>query len=782
MKWEDSTWEMFDNLLIKINNRKNFVLNEVKSLHPSTIKYKTYWARHTKRCIEGLWSPDDETIHLDINEDIPNDLVTNKWRWCPGNLYFYCNFGTMTLKEKGASKASSKTLSRPFLRDIDWDLSYNFMECRGFSGFKEDEEFTCERNVYLYFIEGRLDVDVTKWGLKKDGSPKTYIPAREYLRKLHPRPFGLALWENEAKNFFILGTRDFGKSYYVSQAILLPLYLFDDAKEYTEHTIKNPNKVDMVVGASIASKSTEMLSKFTMGLNKLPGAWGEGTSEYEPCPFFKNHIGNLQVGKVPFQHEYEVKVGNNTAKKGSLSSIKHVTYTIANPEAGAGSRASVSIIEEVGLMENILAVHSSNDAIMRNDGDEKFGTEVYIGTGGNIEKIRECEQIFNNPDDYKCLSFDNVLEQTSNKIGYFMPTIFAAMRFKDDNGNTDVKKAFEYRYKLREELKKRASPVPLASEMMNFPMFPSEMFLKGDNHKFPVVQIRERIGDIIARPHQYKNNFYYGDLVFDVDGKLRYKACSPLRAIEEYPIKDNKEKPGCCIIYKMPIKDSLGNIPSGRYILGTDTYDDDESNTTSLGSCFVFDLWTDEFVAEFTGRPDTETFYETTRKLTLFYGAIGYHLYEQNKKGLYSYYNKKNSIHYLADTPSYLAQTHNIKISSEGNKKKGVNMINKELVNHGVLLQSDWIKEQNEEGEFINLQSIRSLGYLRECLYYSQASGNYDRISAINMIFMLREEMIKYVDKRKEKAKKESDVNGGDNSTKGFFERYSLTKRKKQLF
>lgn len=48
---------------------------------------------------------------------------------------------------------------------------------------------------------------------------------------------------------------------------------------------------------------------------------------------------------------------------------------------------------------------------------------------------------------------------------------------------------------------------------------------------------------------------------------------------------------------------NTGKPYNDRYILGADPYDDDESNTMSLGSIFVLDLWTDRIVAEYTGRP-----------------------------------------------------------------------------------------------------------------------------------------------------------------------------------
>ena len=65
----------------------------------------------------------------------------------------------------------------------------------------------------------------------------------------------------------------------------------------------------------------------------------------------------------------------------------------------------------------------------------------------------------------------------------------------------------------------------------------------------------------------------------------------------------------------MPETDSSGEVIRGRYIAGIDPYDDDVSDTLSLGSIFVLDLFTDQIVCEYTGRPYlADDFYEICRK------------------------------------------------------------------------------------------------------------------------------------------------------------------------
>ena len=780
MDYKDLRAEDYEGYVIKINNLKNFVLKEPPSpLHPSSLSYISYWGLQKKRCIEGLWAPDDSEVLVDLNQPIQvysnlsldkDNIISRKWRWMPGNLFFYGNFGTISYKNKGDHKAASKKRQRPLVRDVEWELSYNYVEARGFSGFKDDDEYCCENDLFL-FLTGK-EASPSPYAFDKKGNPKKYKAVREYLRELKEQPFGLPLYNNYAKDLFILGTRDFGKSYYVSQAIMLYTFLFDDAKEYNQESITNPYAVSLVVGAAIQDKSVDLCNKFLEGLNHLIGSYGENTKQYSPSPLKKNYKGNLSPNNKEnaFRHKYDVKINGEWKEKGSGTSINHVTYTVANPEAGVGKRTTISILEEVGLIDNLLAIRAANKAILMESG-EKFGSQIYIGTGGNIEKVRESEIIFNDPESYDCLAFENTLEKGPHKIGFFLPCIFALQQFKDENGNTDIKKALDFKLTHRKQAEKASNPTVLASEMMSYPLLPSEMFLQGYDDMFPVVQIKERINELLADKNSYKDQYYYGELEFKVDGFLAWINKDYSKAIEDYPLKDNKNKEGLITIFELPKKDKDGKITNGRYIQGTDTYDDDASSTDSLGATYIFDLFTEEVVALFVGRRLSEEFYEITLKLCLYYNTAGAHLYENNKKGLYGYYNKKNKVHLLADTPEYLSQNFQIKLSGIGNQKKGVNMSSKALVSHGIRLQADWLRQQNEEGEYFNLKKEKDIGYLRECSYYRADKGNYDRISARSMVFMLREQLYSRI----QDIKKNNNIKDRFKESE-FFNRYNKKK------
>jgi hypothetical protein len=127
----------------------------------------------------------------------------------------------------------------------------------------------------------------------------------------------------------------------------------------------------------------------------------------------------------------------------------------------------------------------------------------------------------------------------------------------------------------------------------------------------------------------------------------------------------------------------------------------------------------------------------------------------QNKKGLYGWYDQKNSTHLLCDTPESLRDIADITISKVGNKRKGTHA-STPVNAYGLRLILDWLISpaygENEDSEILNLHMIRNEGLLRELMSFN-STGNFDRVSALIMLMILREERVKYVERRqKEKV------------------------------
>lgn len=751
-----------DKTIPVINNRNNFLIPEIPNYHPSSVKFLKYWKQEKKRCIEGFWGIDDADIHADPLTIEDKFWDGGSYRFMPPKLYWYVNYGTIKHRPDHFPRTAPKIKIRPYLRDLEWAYFYNELEARGFSGFELDENFSC--NEYLKDPEAFTDEELVEMCkdingkiidlkysnyFKEDGTRKEFVPAREYLRRLFYKPLGLPIYENEAKNFFLLGARGGGKSF-LTAATGAHEWLFDGAKYYNEETMKNPGVAEILVGAALSSKSSEILQKLNDMLENMPGTYSEDSVH----PFYKESSGTLSPNnfKNPFRHEYLKKVAGKWKKFGSGSKVLHATFTVENPEAAAGTRPGIIIIEEVGLCPNVITVHGSNEAAQMTDGVIKFGTSIYIGTGGNIDKIVESETMFRDPKGFGLLEFDDIWEG-SGKIGWFVPAYYMDGNYKDANGNTKLSEAVAIYDKRRESKKKAKSSSALDLEMMNYPLKPSEMFINKRGNRFPIAELKQQLIEVTTRTADYKDKHWTGNLVFNSEGELEFKPDDDHKVVRKYPILDNNDLPGLIEFFEMPKRNQDNIVFPNRYFLGTDTYDDDESSTNSLGCVIVFDSWTRRIVAEFTGRPSTKEFYEITRKLTIFYNGINN--YENNKKGLFWHYEKKKSLPLLAETPASLRDEANVQIRRVGNTRYGTPVGgSRGVIKYGIQLIEMWLDEQavGKEDHITNVQMIRSEGILRELIAYNpDPDMNFDRVSALIMTLILAEDRYKSIESERQR-------------------------------
>ncbi len=187
-----------------------------------------------------------------------------------------------------------------------------------------------------------------------------------------------------------------------------------------------------------------------------------------------------------------------------------------------------------------------------------------------------------------------------------------------------------------------------------------------------------------------------------------------------------------------------GKAIPGRYIASLDPVDDDSNSGGSLQSGFIFDLWTDEIVAEYTGRPAyAEDYYEQFRLLLLFYDARCN--YENNKKGLFGYFSKMNCVYLLTETLDFLKDKQLAK-PTFGNKSRGtvatlaVNNYARNLIRMWLIapIEEDGEKDENSIVK-PKLSKIRNRALLKELIQW-EPLGNYDRVSALGMLMLLRED------------------------------------------
>jgi len=403
------------------------------------------------------------------------------------------------------------------------------------------------------------------------------------------------------------------------------------------------------------------------------------------------------------------------------------------------------------------------------NGTYKFGSCMYLGTGGDMEGggTVDARDMFYNPDVYDMISFDDEWED-KGKISYFVPAYRGLNQYKDDNGNTQEQPAKEYLDKFRDKLKEsKNSRSALDAELQNRPLVPSEVFLTRTGNLFPVADLLTRLAELEVS-NKERNHDYIGQLYIDTESKkVKWKPNAKLKPIYNFPIRGNEDLSGCVIIHEMPYQDKDGDIPYGMYLAGTDPYDHDESTTSSLGSTFVINKLTNRIVAEYTARPETANqYYENVRRLLRFYNAKC--LYENERKGLFQYLEHKHETHLLADQPEIIKD---VIQHSKVQRQKGMHM-SKPLKLYGEELIKMWLLEPYENEGLLNLHKIRSIALLKELIAYND-TGNFDRVMAFMMIVYHLEEVKKI---KVEKEKKISTV-----YDQGFWNKSLFLKNKKKF-
>lgn len=443
-----------------------------------------------------------------------------------------------------------------------------------------------------------------------------------------------------------------------------------------------------------------------------------------------------------------------------------------------GKRAAKILIEEFGTFPRLVDLYNVLLPSVQ-DGDIIFGQIYMLGTAGDNESdFAGAQEIMYNPKGYNMYALPNVFDKYNQGKPYFVfffPGYVNRKGCYNENGVSDVIKALIEILMNRYRVKYNSTdPNTIIKTIAEVPITPAEAIVKTGVNMFPVADLTERIGQLDANPTEY-DDVYVGNLVFNKDGQVEYKPTSAT-PIRDFPHKDNKIE-GAIEIYQLPeIDRNTGKPYNDRYILGADPYDDDESNTMSLGSIFVLDLWTDRIVAEYTGRPPfADDYYEICRKLCLFYnGRLNY---EYNKKGLFSHFSTRNSLYLLTDVLDFLKEKQMMK-DGYGNKSKGTNAspainayarsrLRSWLLAPVPIMQT--IDGEEKEVMVPRLFTVRNRALLKELINYN-SEGNFDRISAMGMLMLLREDrMIRYQgDVSKEKQERANNSYDGNDP---FFKR-----------
>lgn len=491
------------------------------------------------------------------------------------------------------------------------------------------------------------------------------------------------------------------------------------------------------------------LSKFVPTLSHL--------SKYTPFPrLMIKQSSNEMTWQMGYKDEYG-------KLQGSLNMVMGVSAKDDSDKL-RGKRGWI-LFEEFGNFNGLLELYDVTRKSVE-DGDFTFSLMYLVGTANNKESnFQSAKTLLYAPSSYNIKEVKNVYDkkgQGKDYFAYFFPAYLNRAGCFNEDGISDVVMALLQILNNRYKAKYGADPTSVLRVIAEDPITPAEAIIKVKDAYFNVQALNERASQLDKNPSLY-NDIYVGELYIDGEGEVKFRPTdsTPIRS---YPV-DNDTK-GALEIYAMPEKDRSGKVFNNRYIIGVDPVDNDVAESSSLYSCFVFDLFTDTIVAEFTGRnPFADDNFEITRLLCLFYNARC--LYESNKKGIYAYFKVKRSAHLLAETPEYLRDKQLVKYSNAGSNAYGVNA-SAAVNNYANSLLRDWFNKlvqitiEKEDGTYDQVSvpiiyTLRTRALIEEAIQFNPEI-NVDRIRAMGMVMIYRQEyIIRYGDNMNAESREKYD-------------------------
>ena len=180
-----------------------------------------------------------------------------------------------------------------------------------------------------------------------------------------------------------------------------------------------------------------------------------------------------------------------------------------------------------------------------------------------------------NPIGYQIYPLPNLYDKNtdgSGKTVFFFGAYLNREGYYNKDGVSDVVGTILNILERRHRVKYNSSdPTRLTRVVAERPLTIQEAIMRRDSSIFPVAQLNDRLLELDSNPNEY-NDVYVGRMTIK-EGEPEFIPSNHV-PIRNFPHKDNKMD-GAVEIYKMPEKNSDGQVFYGRYIAGTDPVDDD---------------------------------------------------------------------------------------------------------------------------------------------------------------------------------------------------------------
>lgn len=730
----------------KIKNQENFYFRDhPKGLNPKSFTFKKYWGSIGKSCVEGRWINDDGT-----------------WVFMMPKLFFYTNYVEISDEKRERIK--------PRLMDNMWVMFTYFLCCEGFSGFKDDGKYTCNKYVgklqsgekLLPYEQKKLDLsDNVK---NKNGEYKVYVDPWEYLTETYlikdnrGKPLGDALYENGYYHCMVLSARATFKSFNVFMGLFLHEWLFGNVRSFDSF-----GKACDALLFGMASPQSDALSRSIANLDRayysFPGQFDFATKKKGRTikywgPFYKNTRGQWKVekGSNEVRHLVKTKQGK-TIINGSQCQIQ--TITPKNDKIFTGDRFRMGIIEEVGFCENLKDIYvACKDAF--EVGDDQVGMLVMLGTGGDMNKIKDSKEMFENPEAFNIFGIPNYWERGKNKkCGLMLGANYKKESLKE-NGNTLQTEALLDIIRSRESQIIALDSKSYASYLAYNPIYPKELLKPVNKSPLPLVNLAEHREMLLDHGTMER---------LSVVGSLKYNNSrvvfrpdleGTLQPILEWG-KDERliDTTGAWVMHELPPH----FIPDDLYYILYDPYTQ-SGEGTSLQAIYVYkykyknkgtdDSLEDTIVASYVGRlNDLDLAYEEAIKAAHFFNAKVFP--ELNSPGFAEYVDRKGLRQMMMYIPkSVLEPIKGSTASSHGRSHYGYGIkVNEPMNVWSIHRLAEWLMKPTEVDEKTNIpksfnyQKIRDLRFLSEAINFDFSNKvDYDAMSAV----MLLPYLLSYLD------------------------------------
>lgn len=736
--------------LIKTNKYQTPITEELLSSYPDEVKEQFMDAISTIPLIQNLISPSRpaiETLPRDSQGraiiDITNPPTFEDADWFRQPALFFLKNGCYTFLRPNSNPNSE--YRKYWDREID--RCYNGL-------LRETDGMYIPGYLYWFLNYCPMMINKYKKGQKKAIRTEGFA---YFFEGIWWRYLYLKNARDKGHHAVELAKRGCAKSYGLA-AIMSHNLIIGESEESKRRTI---TVLTAYQKEYLKDDKDGTLSKFVPILSFL--------SKNTPFPrLMLKQSSNEMTWQMGYKDEY----GRN---QGSLNQVMGVSAKDDSDKL-RGKRGYI-LFEEFGNFPSLLDLYDVTRKSVE-DGDYTFALMYLIGTANNKEaNFQSAKTLLYATESYNIESLKNVYDkkgQGRDTFGFFFPSYINRAGCYNKDGISDVVKALLQVLMNRYKAKYGADPTSVLRVIAEDPITPAEAIIKVKDAYFPVAALNERAQQLDTNPHIY-DDIYVGELFFNNSNQVEFRPTGDI-PIRKFPV-DNDTK-GALEIYAMPEKDSTGTVFDNRYILGYDPTNNDQAESHSLASVFVFDLFTDRIVAEFTGRTEfADDMHEIVRKLCLFYN--GKVLYESNIKGCYSYMERMHSTYLLADTPQYLRDKQIIKYSGFGSSAKGVSAT-APVNNFANRLIKDWFNklvpiertDENGNKEIIQTPSLyllKTRALIEEAIQFNPEI-NVDRIRALGMVMLYREEYIILYGNNLNKESREK-VRKDDPSNDPFFQR-----------